>query len=103
MGGYLAVLKWARNDGFEWSKRLPVKAASAYHLEILEWMSDQGDRFNLSNCRIAIQEGNHRLRMFGESPAQDPWNEPTCNYRAKENYQESLAWLAQATNDYWGI
>jgi hypothetical protein len=41
-GGYLEVLKWARERNCPWDAETRRRAADGGHLEVLRWLDEQG-------------------------------------------------------------
>ena len=45
-GGHLEVLKWARENGCPWNERTCASAAEGGHLEMLKWARENGCPWN---------------------------------------------------------
>jgi NTP pyrophosphatase (non-canonical NTP hydrolase) len=61
MGGYLEVLRWARENGCPWDGRTCYNAAMnghiELHLEVLKWARANGAPWDENTRRIAASKG----------------------------------------------
>ena len=56
--GHLAVLQWARADGWAWNRSICYGAAQGGHLEVLQWARANGCRWNRTTTYGAAQGGH---------------------------------------------
>lgn len=97
-GGYLDVLKWARNQNppYSWSREACSSAASNGHFETLKWMRAQDPpcEWDDDTCSFAAQNGH--LEIIQWARRQDPpcpWHSFTCELSARYGHFEVLKWL----------
>jgi hypothetical protein len=57
-GGYLEVLKWAKEQGCDWDSYTCAYAAAGGHLETLVWAREHGCDWNSDTCSSAAKGGH---------------------------------------------
>ena len=85
VGGHLEVVQWLRQNGCPWSSRTCYRVAERGHLDILKWARSQGPPcpWDLWTCTWAAKEGHLDVLKWARS--QDPpcpWDRETCDSAA---------------------
>ena len=57
-GGFLEILKWARENGCGWDWQTCINAAEGGHLEVLVWARENGCDWDQLTCANAAEGGN---------------------------------------------
>ena len=87
-GGHLEVVQWLRQNGCPWSSRTCYRVAERGHLDILKWARSQGPPcpWDLWTCTWAAKEGHLDVLKWARS--QDPpcpWDRDNCREKALVN------------------
>jgi hypothetical protein len=93
-GGYLGVLKWAREHGCPWNVWTCIKAAEGGHLEVLQWAREHGCPWNEETCSEAARGGQLEVLRWAREHG-CPWNERTCAEAASGGHLELLRWARE--------
>ena len=77
-----------------WSEAAVEQAAKGGHLEVVQWLRQNGCPWNSTTCYLAAKGGH--LDVFKWLRDQDPpcpWNEGTCTDAAWGGHRNVLEWL----------
>ena len=83
-------LRWARENGCDWSAGTCLNAAYGGHLEVLQWLRAEGCPRNKLTCHYAVDQGHIEvLRWARENGAM--WKAATRDKAAAElGYTDNL-------------
>jgi hypothetical protein len=80
--GKLEVLKWARENGCEWSWRTCSEAAENGHLDVLKWTQENGCGWDFETCSAAARSGHLEVLQWAHENGCN-WSERTCEEAAR--------------------
>ena len=103
-GGQLEMLKWARNNGYQWSSRTFKMASRNGNLDILNYLANNNCPMN-GNANAngngttdtdditltAAQAGHLHVLQWARSKGY-PWNTNTCSISAQLGHLQILQW-----------
>jgi len=98
-GGHLAVLQWARAQGYPWDERTCAWAAENGHLDVLQWARAHGCPWEGMTCEMAAKNGHLAVLQWARAKG-CPWGWRTCAMAARNGYLEVLQW-ARARGCPW--
>ena len=87
--GNLSLLKWARNNGYVWTKKTCKCAAKGGHLEVLKYLHENGCPWGYSTCMSAA-EGGHLECLKYAHENNCLWDRFTCSFAAYNGHLECL-------------
>ncbi|CAB9530144.1 ankyrin repeat protein [Seminavis robusta] len=90
--GHLELLQWLKENGCPWDSWTCHRAASGGHLEILKWARENGCPWNEYTCACAAENGNLEILKWAREN-DCPWNEQTCSRAAKNGHLDILEWV----------
>ncbi|CAB9529552.1 ankyrin repeat protein [Seminavis robusta] len=97
--GNIMVMKWARQQGFDWRERTCAGAARNGHFELLQWLRENGCPWNGGTCSNAA-EGGHLEILKWARENDCPWSTNTCWAAAENGHLEIVKW-AHANGCPW--
>ncbi len=97
--GYLGVLKWARERGYEWDDLTCAYAAENGHLDILKWARKYGCDWNPDTCGYAALNGHLEVLKWAREYGCN-WNAWTCILAAENGHFEVLQWAVEHGCDW---
>src|SRR5580698_6724858 len=53
--GYLNIIQWARENGYDWNSSICYYAARGGHLEVLKWAHENGCYWDSRTCSYAAK------------------------------------------------
>jgi hypothetical protein len=90
--GNLELLKWCRENGYEWDEWTYAQAVDSGNLELLQYCRDNGCPWNEIAFTWAAAEGHLEiLQWLLDSGC--PWDEDACTHAASHGQLEALKWL----------
>ncbi|WZN59600.1 ankyrin repeat protein [Chloropicon roscoffensis] len=94
-GGHVEVLQWLRQNGCPWGNSTCYNAARGGHLDALKWARSQDPPcpWGYMTCAYAAQGGHLEVLKWARS--QDPpcpWSAVTCSEAADGGHLEFLKW-----------
>jgi len=89
--GDLPLLKWARQNGCEWSGWTCAFAAKGGELKVLKWLRKNKCHWGWRTCAYAARDGHLEILKWARKN-EAPWNEWTFGYAAHSGQIECLAW-----------
>ena len=92
--GHLEVLKWARENGCDWNSSTCAWAAENGHLEILKWARENGCNWNSSTCSNAAENGHLEVLKWARENG-CKWDSNTCSWAAQNGHLEVLKWARE--------
>ncbi|KAL6054795.1 Ankyrin repeat domain containing protein [Balamuthia mandrillaris] len=87
-----SLVKWARERGCPWDRRIGNLLASAGNLEGLSWARCVGAELNEGTCAMAAGAGQLRLLKWLRRH-NVPWNKSTWDEAAQNGHLEVLKWI----------
>jgi len=81
LGGNLECLKYARKNGCPWDKDTCSNAALGGHLECLKYAHENGCPWDEITCLTAAKGGHLECLKYAHENG-CPWDEDTCSYAA---------------------
>lgn len=90
-GGHLEMVQWMREQGSRWRAHTCRYAARGGHLPVLQWLRAQGCPWDASTCASAALGGHLELLMWAREH-QCPWNAQTCRWAAEHGHLDTLKW-----------
>jgi hypothetical protein len=91
-GGNLTMLKWCRENGYEWDEDTFAHAAGSGNLELLQYCRDNGcPQGNWAYCYAA--ENGHVDILQWLFDGGYPWNEYAWNHAVYSGHLDALKWL----------
>ncbi|WZN59355.1 ankyrin repeat protein [Chloropicon roscoffensis] len=94
-GGHLEVVQWLRQNGCPWNSTTCYLAAKGGHLDVLKWLRDQDPPcpWNEETCTYAAEGGHLEVLKFLRAQNPPcPWDEETCRWAARNGHLDVLKW-----------
>ncbi len=89
--GHIKILKWAKENGYEWSTYTCSGAASNGQFETLKWLRKNGCPWDTCSCIGAARNGHLKiLKWLRKNDC--PWDKKTCSAAAYCGQFEILKW-----------
>jgi hypothetical protein len=92
--GYLEVLKWARENGYDWNSWTCVSAAENGDLEMLVWARENGCDWDSSTCYYAAKNGHLEVLKWAIKNGCE-WNINICYLAVINGHLEVLKWARE--------
>jgi hypothetical protein len=74
--GHLEVLQWLRANGCHWDEETCSRAAEGGHLEVLQWLRANGCPWDEAACMQAAEGGRSAIYEWSRDNG-PPWDEET--------------------------
>ena len=97
-GGHLNVLKYAHENGCPWNEYTCEAAAEGGHLDVLKYAHENGCRWGQGVCTAAARAGHLDVLKYARENG-CPWNKRTCLECAKDQYEQTKAWISSQPDD----
>ena len=88
--GHLDVLQWLREQGCDWNEGTCGGAAAGGHLDVLRWAVENGAPWVPGNCRVAAYHGQLEALQWLRANG-CPWNRADCLESATS--PEVIEWI----------
>jgi hypothetical protein len=92
--GYLSVLKWIKENGYNWTTYTCSNAARGGHIEVLKWARENDCYWNEYTCSSAAELGLLEVLKWARENGCD-WNSDTCYHAAINGHLEVLKWARE--------
>jgi hypothetical protein len=91
--GHLDVLQWLKENGWPWDSWTCILAASGGHLKVLKWSRENGCPWNHVACQEAAREGHlNILKWLRENKC--PWDRDQCLEMSRREGRDDVAnWI----------
>ena len=77
------MLRWARENGCDWSAKTCLHAASGGHLEVLQWLRAEGCPWDWQTCYWAVDKGHVEVLRWARANG-CPWTASTRDRAAEK-------------------
>jgi hypothetical protein len=93
--GHLEVLEWIMNNGCFWDSSICCSTAKEGHLEILKWARKNNYALDVRTCYHAAKGGHLEIIKWARGK-NCPWDERVCSEAASGGYLEILKWARES-------
>ena len=91
--GYLALLKWLREQGCPLNSFISIYATQSGDLELMKWIKDQGCTFSEETFIAATANCSIEVLKWLRDEARCPWDHRTFPAACKRGDMQVLSWL----------